>query len=393
MSALQIVCDNCGAKYRLPETFAGDKAKCKQCGSVIDVAAQRGGATAAAAAPAAPAAARPAAARPAQERPARAESRSETRGERPARGKRGEDGDAKEGRGERRGRGEREEKKKSAMPLIAAAIAVAAIAVVAVVMFTRGDGDKKSTDTAQGNTPAASTPNPSNEPATGKPADAGKPAEATAPKGDARPADATTPAPTPEVKQPDPTPTPAAKIDDPKPAETPKADTPKATAPGDKWQNSKITTMDQVFDPKAGTTPIAWPAEVGEADQKKITDLLEDVRGGGKAAIAAKRELSAIGFHAIVGMANMLREIDYKNGDEAFIAWELNKLLEEMCEGLNVGFVTVDPGEDMDPRKADWNAKTAKAWNTQVARWQNEATFKDAMKARRQKKAEKDKGM
>ena len=35
------VCDNCGAKYRLPASFSGDKAKCKQCGSVIDVAAQK----------------------------------------------------------------------------------------------------------------------------------------------------------------------------------------------------------------------------------------------------------------------------------------------------------------------------------------------------------------
>ena len=41
MSVLAIACDNCGAKYRLPESFSGDKAKCQKCGSVIDVAAQR----------------------------------------------------------------------------------------------------------------------------------------------------------------------------------------------------------------------------------------------------------------------------------------------------------------------------------------------------------------
>ena len=39
--------------YRLPSSFSGDKAKCKQCGSVVDVAAQRSAASAPKAAPAA----------------------------------------------------------------------------------------------------------------------------------------------------------------------------------------------------------------------------------------------------------------------------------------------------------------------------------------------------
>ena len=26
------ICGDCGAQYKLPETFAADKAKCKQCG-------------------------------------------------------------------------------------------------------------------------------------------------------------------------------------------------------------------------------------------------------------------------------------------------------------------------------------------------------------------------
>src|SRR5262249_61989221 len=79
MTLLQIVCDNCGAKYRLPETFSGAKAKCKQCNSAIDVAAQRAAAQAPAAA-ATPAAARPArAGSPARPAPSPARSTASAR--------------------------------------------------------------------------------------------------------------------------------------------------------------------------------------------------------------------------------------------------------------------------------------------------------------------------
>ena len=53
MAHLQVQCQNCGKRYKLPETFASDKAKCKACGNTIDVAAARAaGATEEAAAPA-----------------------------------------------------------------------------------------------------------------------------------------------------------------------------------------------------------------------------------------------------------------------------------------------------------------------------------------------------
>ena len=77
MSALiQIVCDNCGAKYKLPETFTGSQSKCQKCGSVIAVDAQRqqSGAASAAARPAAgakPAVARSQAPPPTNERASR----------------------------------------------------------------------------------------------------------------------------------------------------------------------------------------------------------------------------------------------------------------------------------------------------------------------------------
>ncbi|MCA8973105.1 MAG: TIGR00266 family protein, partial [Planctomycetes bacterium] len=62
MSTIQITCDNCGAKYKLPESFSSPKAKCQKCGSVIDVASQRDVAEEAPTAAAAAAAAKPAAA-------------------------------------------------------------------------------------------------------------------------------------------------------------------------------------------------------------------------------------------------------------------------------------------------------------------------------------------
>ena len=41
MSAIPIVCDNCGARWRLPDNFAAAQSKCRDCGSAIDVARQR----------------------------------------------------------------------------------------------------------------------------------------------------------------------------------------------------------------------------------------------------------------------------------------------------------------------------------------------------------------
>ena len=87
MTAIPITCDNCGAKYRLPATFAGATATCQKCGSAIDVAAQRAGDDPTAAV--ANAAAKPAAARPAMDRsklarPAATAARPERTGRRSA---------------------------------------------------------------------------------------------------------------------------------------------------------------------------------------------------------------------------------------------------------------------------------------------------------------------
>ena len=61
-----ITCANCGAQYRLPETFTAAQAKCKKCGGVVEIGAVQGEAPAKAEPAAKPAPARkPRAAKPA----------------------------------------------------------------------------------------------------------------------------------------------------------------------------------------------------------------------------------------------------------------------------------------------------------------------------------------
>jgi len=144
MSDLQIVCDNCGAKYRLPASFSGDRAKCQKCGSAIDVAAQKA-VTAAPAAAQAAAATRPAAKPQAgAERPARTER--SPRGERPSRTSRA---DASRGR---RGKREQSEpaKKGHKMLLVGGGLAALAIVAVIVVLITSSRNEPKAgaSDTA-----------------------------------------------------------------------------------------------------------------------------------------------------------------------------------------------------------------------------------------------------
>ncbi len=361
MSVIQIVCDNCGAKYKLPESFTAASAKCKACGSAIDVQGQRQAAAsparaAGASKAAAPAPAVAAGAKPAKKRSEEPAGRKASAGAAAGRrGRRGKDeaGEAEgDGRPGRRGR-ERPAGGGSKMPLVLGGVGVLAIAVVAILML-QGDGKPATTDTAQ--QPPASQPE--------KPADkpAAQPADATAARGDAKPAEASTPVEKPVEK---PVEQPAATTPETKPETKPETDEPEmreSSDPSDRWKKSKVTSMDMVFDPKTSTEPLAWPAGISEADQQKVVELLDTVRQGGRQGPGAKTELEKMGFTALAGIINRLREVDYKDSFESMYAWELNKLLDTMTVGINMGFVPVEIGEDVDPRKADWNAKTAKGW-------------------------------
>jgi hypothetical protein len=162
---LQIVCDNCGAKYRLPESFQNATAKCKQCGSQIDVASQRKASALPVGAAAAPAIA--AGARPAQQRraePARTPALRTAKSVRPDRQAR---------RGSGRDQGDAP-KGSSKLPFVLAGVGLLAVVIVVILMMNQGGG------------------NPANKPApaAAQPGKTGAPKEASGSKGDSKPVDA-----------------------------------------------------------------------------------------------------------------------------------------------------------------------------------------------------------
>lgn len=352
MSVLQIVCQNCGAKYKLPESFQGDKAKCKACSAVIDVAAQRAGSGGSAAAPK-PAAVKPASSKPAAARPARAASagraapasKSRSAGSagagtsRRAAGAGAAKGARTSGR---RGAAEADTKKKGNPALLIGGIVVV-VAIVVGFLMSGGDDPKptEQTQTAQG-TPAAGgqaaaagATGATNEPSEATPAET-TPAETTEPKEEATPAAAEQ---TPAEDKPAPKSEPAK----PAPAKT------------------EVTTRADVYDPKT-LDPLEYPAEVSAETQAEIAEALQDLADGGVAGIRAKGRLEEIGWPALFGIINHLRTIDYFDSDASMTAYELNRLLEAMAVGINVGYRPPQIGEEQSLEDVDWNAKTVKAW-------------------------------
>jgi hypothetical protein len=406
MSVLAIACDNCGAKYRLPESFSGDKAKCQKCGSVIDVAAQRK----AAAAPA-PVAQPKSAPAPKEEsvakKPAARASRAEAKAEAApaARSRRG-DKAAAEPKAEKtpRGRkeaGERAPKKSNTMLLAGGGIAALAIVAVIVVLASGGKDKAKATETAQ----ASAAPKAQETPAaTPKEASTDKPvaAEASAKSKPAAVEAVVTPAVAPAAEQKPAEQTPAAqKPAEPKPTEQkpveptpaqPKAEdkpaeaTPAANsgAPKERWEANKTTKIDDVYNPSV-LGDVSWPAECEQAQKDEVLSLIEDVCNGGKPGISAKPKLEKIGYYAIFGLIDRLRKFDYKSGDDQMTAYEFNQMLETITSGINCGFVPVESGGDLDPRKADHNARTNEAWTRLLTKFDNKEAF-DVWKKERQNK-------
>jgi hypothetical protein len=124
---LPIVCDNCGAKYKLPESFTASQSKCQKCGSVINVDAQRQPASTASAAAKPATGARPAVARSAE--PPRPTERSNERASRSARSEAGR---------ERGSRGRRDAPpKKSSLPLVLGGIGLLVVAAIVVWALKR----------------------------------------------------------------------------------------------------------------------------------------------------------------------------------------------------------------------------------------------------------------
>ena len=148
MTAVQITCDNCGAKYKLPESFAGTQAKCQKCGSAIDVARQRASPDEAATGARPAAAARPAIDRSKLAPPKHHERSTPTgRGSKSAKpgstsAKPGstsaKPGSTSAKPGSSRDRRERTQKKSNATPLLLGGVGLAAVIVVVVLMMKGG---------------------------------------------------------------------------------------------------------------------------------------------------------------------------------------------------------------------------------------------------------------
>ncbi|MGE0143222.1 MAG: hypothetical protein AB7I19_06695 [Planctomycetota bacterium] len=345
MSVIQVVCQNCGAKYKLPATFAADKAKCKACGQAIDVAAQRAqppestaAAPVSAKAQPATAKAQPAKARPTSEpaRPARASTASPA--SRRAKGDAGSENSEKPGR---RARGEKEAKKSGMSPAVIGGIlvGVGALVVGGILMF---NGDKPAeagkTENPQPVASSGSGSNAANESAT-KIGDGENPA---------------TPAPTDNAPA---TTDPAGGNDTP--AATPKA--PEAAKPTAKPAGApKFETKADIFDPKT-LEPLTYPDEVDAAIRAEIDEAVQAIDGTGtRAARRAKARLEELGYPALFGLTNRLRDIDYTTRDGTILAYEIHRLMELIAKGTNTSFKQVDDEPDLET--ADWNAKGVRTW-------------------------------
>ena len=281
---------------------------------------------------------------------------------------------------------------------------VAALVVIGIVVALMWPEDKKADpqgdDVAQNNKQPAATNKPADQP--DKPAadansdtDAGKPADATgtgSEDGGRAPAETPTNNPSDAAAN---DPQPDAAKDEPAGADAAK---PKAAAasglsesPNDgnteRWMKNKTSSMAEVLDTKT-LGDVTWPESATPEIKVEVYELLDSVSDGGLAGIRAKPKLEKIGYFAVFGIIDRLRKLNYTDADDNMTAWELNKVLESITAGLNTGFAAVNVGENLDPRKADYNAKTTKAWGSLIANPQlaDEKSFDAWRKKRLQRK-------
>ena len=438
MTVIPITCDNCGAKYKLPETFKGNQAKCQKCGSVIDVAKQRDAAEAGGDAKPA-AAAKPAAkARPAVDRSkARAGAAGSTRkatADKPARPSRSRGRTAATDEGEERPRRGRAEKKKDNTPMILGAVGLVLLLAVGGYFAFAGGDEPKADEQVNTNNAGAPANAPKADDADGpkEPADeAAAPAAPTSEGG----ADAKLDALVAMIKEqvakvaPEAPPIPDAQLRtmlqqqlksqgvdlaqlpegsmqsiadglsailqgmvpggadaQAKPADAPAADAvPMPDGPKEPWmkQRNPAQTMADVKSAAELYGDVQWPESIDAAKKAEIMGIAEDLDvNGGIRHIRAKRKLVEAGYAGLFGVLERLHGLDYRSADDAAFGFELNKMIEEVTGGLNARYAAVQAGEDIHPAKAQWNTKNVKAWMSTFAKWPDEAAFTAAKKAR-----------
>ena len=132
---------------------------------------------------------------------------------------------------------------------------------------------------------------------------------------------------------------------------------------------------------------ITWPDSIDVATRDRAVQLAAALDpSGGRAHIQSKQTLRELGYPALFAIVGRLRELDYKDTEQALFGFELNQLLEQLTCGLNARYATVEWGEKIDPAKAQWNAKTVMAWAQVIEMWLDAAAFEQAMAARRAKR-------
>lgn len=155
------------------------------------------------------------------------------------------------------------------------------------------------------------------------------------------------------------------------------------------WKKLQVKSLDDVLDVKKATQPLPVPASITEAEQKQVAELLQKARdgGGGARTGRALREIEKLGYPALVLLVNQLREIDYKDPDSAMFGMQINMSLTNITLGVNTGYVAIEVGEPMDPRKAHWNARTVQEWLRGVqTQWSTREKFDEYVAKRKARK-------
>ncbi|MEO0481773.1 MAG: hypothetical protein AAF196_20090 [Planctomycetota bacterium] len=385
MSLLQIVCQNCGAKYRLPETFSGDRAKCKSCGSVIDVAAQRdGNAGATQKVQAQPAKARPAAAKPAAAKPAGAraaggaskKTTAKKAGAKKATARAGsrraaaeDEDEAPRGRagarrssggGSRRSSREAEPAKNNNMMIYGGLGAV--VLIVVLIVALGGDNDPNPNDNGDGQNQVAdnSESNGSGSQSNSNDSSAGN-NDSTG--GETNAGDQT------------PTEDPSAGSNDGNAEET--SEDP-STGGNDAQPSEDPTpteeTVENPYDPRTELEAIAWPESIAADDREEAEGWVEDLEFGGFAGINAKKRLTDNYWVGTFAVLNKLRTLDLSDADQVRYGDDLTRhFTEQMIAGIVVPWRNVNPSETPSNADRDRNGKNVKA----LFDWANRALTGD----------------
>lgn len=369
MANTPVQCQNCGARYKIPDTFAGASAKCKKCGSMIDVASARTDGDAPAAAPTTGrtkgrATSTGTAARTGT--PAGATGKGGTRRRREtATAGTGAPGGKTKGaasgsrRGQRRGAAEadseegarpRYERKKDNSPMMMMAV-IGAMAVVAAVLFfvffNKNDTatQAESAKTAQ----AAADQAAADQAAADKAAAAKAAADAAADPAATGVTDA------------------VAKPEKKKPVKKPPA--PKTPV--------EIKDPADVYQPSSDLEKLPPPEGLSDTEAKEIEDLIETVKtGSGMPAIRATTSLKNKGIQAVPLIANAMIGLDYTKPEANQSAFQLSEIVRSATH-FPLGFQTILAGQELNLTLAHENAMSVKRLHQMASLyWHSEAGMK-----------------